>query len=83
MSFIFEHWFEDEPADITKGELKRIMNNNDTKKTQGCHEDTMKVLEKIKAEIEEDYSHTFNDGCINKNYVLSVIDKYKTESEDI
>ena len=41
------------------------------------------VLEKIKSEIEEDYSHTFNDGCINKNYVLSVIDKYMTESEEV
>lgn len=39
------------------------------------------VLDKIRAEIEEDHSHTFNDGCINKNYVLSVIDKYMSESE--
>lgn len=25
MSFMFEHWFEDEPADITRGELKRMV----------------------------------------------------------
>lgn len=48
-----------------------------------CHEDKMMVLEKIKAEIDEDHSHTFNDGCINKNYVLSVIDKYMKESEEV
>ena len=24
MSFMFEHWFEDEPADITRGELNRM-----------------------------------------------------------
>lgn len=49
---------------------------------QACHEDKVKVLEKIRTEIKEDHSHTFNDGCINKNYVLSVIDKYMKESEE-
>ena len=34
MSFIFEHWFEDEPANITRGELRRIINSNDTNKSQ-------------------------------------------------
>lgn len=49
---------------------------------QAYHEDMVAVLKKIKAEIEEDYSHTFNDGCINKDHVLSVIDKYMEKEED-
>ena len=52
---------------------------------QACHEDKVKVLDKIRAEIEE---HAKIDQNLNIDraralcWCLDVIDKYKTESEE-
>ncbi len=32
MSFMFEHWFEDEPADITRGELISLKSELESKR---------------------------------------------------
>lgn len=50
---------------------------------QTCHEDKMKVLEKIRAEIETEK----NAGCHTQyagglDFALSIIDKHMKESED-
>ena len=53
-----------------------------------CHEDKDKVLDKIRAEINElpSYVARFNGGDfaihIDKEKVLKIIDKYKAERED-
>lgn len=60
-----------------------------------CREDKMQVLDKIRAEIEQLPTKTITNwnGCcpdidypeieyVDKNILLSIIDKYKTESEE-
>lgn len=47
---------------------------------QVCHEDKVKVLDEISAEIEE--AQTYDGIYIDRAYVLQIIDKYKTESEE-
>lgn len=51
---------------------------------QVCHEDKVKVLDKIKAEIEQitDTMGVSYNQYISKIDVLKIIDKYKSESED-
>ena len=51
---------------------------------QACHEDKMKVLEKIRAEIEQitDTMGVRYNQYVSKIDVLQIIDKYMAESED-
>lgn len=51
---------------------------------QACREDKMKVLEKIKADIEAKCCITVGrecDGAITLHDIFEIIDKYKEESE--
>lgn len=55
---------------------------------QVCHEDKIKVLDKIKSEIEEQVLESLSDGgddwftAEKVNECLEIIDKYRAESED-
>ena len=52
---------------------------------QVCHEDKVKVIDKIRAEIVEDierYNDIYDDTCHGLRMALDIIDKHKTESEE-
>ena len=52
---------------------------------QVCHEDKVKVLDKIRAEIDEQYDrvHPYDISCAEGlEMALGIIDKYKAEIED-
>ena len=55
---------------------------------QVCHEDKVKVLDKIRAEIEEQVLESLSDGgddwftAEKVNECLEIINKYRTESEN-
>lgn len=52
---------------------------------QVCHEDKVKILDKIRAEIDKQYDgvRTYNLSCAEGlEMALGIIEKYKAESED-
>ena len=52
---------------------------------QVCHEDKVKILDKIRAEINKQYDRvrTYNLSCAEGlEMALGIIDKYNVESED-
>lgn len=67
----------------THWEPKEPFINKPCVSEQACHEDKVKVLSKIRAEIETEK----NAGCHTQyagglDFALSIIDKYMEESED-
>lgn len=88
MSIIFAHWFEDESADITKGDLNQLEHENEKLREKAEKYDKLKeAIEKAKEEIEKTSKISFSKSHWSEssglNMALDIIDKHLKEEENV
>ena len=84
-----EGWFSKKDEEVFRMAIKALEQepfiNKPCVAYQACHEDKVKVLDKIRAEIKHfmyDVNPSSSESDYACNYILDILNKYKAESEE-
>lgn len=82
MSMIFNHWFEDDNANVSKADLRRIENSNYNKGFADADEKCISILKEVREKIIDSYKHKgWKDLTLVE--LMDILDGYLPEKETI
>lgn len=82
MSMIFNHWFEDDNANVSKADLRRIENSNYNKGFADADEKRISILKEVREKIIDSYKHKGGKD-LTLVELMDIFDEYLPEKETI
>ena len=82
MSMIFNHWFEDDNANVSKADLRQIENSNYNKGFADADEKRINILKELREKIIDSYKHKGGKD-LTLVELMDILDEYLPEKETI